>query len=60
MEAHKLAAVLFDAYGTLFDVHAVAVELEAWYPGKGETAAALLREKPVSYTHLTLPTILLV
>ena len=52
MEAHKLATVLFDAYGTLFDVHAVAVELEAWYPGKGETAAALLREKQIEYTRL--------
>ena len=52
MEAHKLAAVLFDAYGTLFDVHAVAVELEAWYPSRGETAAALLREKQIEYTRL--------
>ena len=33
-----IQACVFDAYGTLFDVHAVAAELEAWYPGKGEAA----------------------
>ena len=52
MEAHKLRAILFDAYGTLFDVHAVAAELDAWYPGKGEAAAELLREKQIEYTRL--------
>jgi 2-haloacid dehalogenase len=52
MQARKLGAVLFDAYGTLFDVHAVAAALEAWYPGKGEAAAALLREKQIEYTRL--------
>jgi len=52
MDAHKLGVVLFDAYGTLFDIHAVSVQLDAWYPGKGETAAALLREKQIEYTHL--------
>jgi 2-haloacid dehalogenase len=52
MEAHEPGAILFDAYGTLFDVYAVSAQLEAWYPGKGEAAAALLREKQIEYTRL--------
>jgi 2-haloacid dehalogenase len=45
-------AILFDAYGTLFDVYAVGAQLEAWYPGKGERAAALLRDKQIEYTRI--------
>jgi 2-haloacid dehalogenase len=45
-------ALLFDAYGTLFDVYAVGAQLEAWYPGKGEAAATLLRDKQIEYTRL--------
>jgi 2-haloacid dehalogenase len=52
MSAHRFAAVLFDAYGTLFDVYAVAAQLEAWYPGKGEAAANLLRDRQIEYTRL--------
>ncbi len=46
------AAVLFDAYGTLFDVWSVGAQLEAWAPGKGREAAATLREKQIEYTRL--------
>ena len=45
-------ALLFDAYGTLFDVYAIGAQLEAWYPGKGEAAATLLRDKQIEYTRL--------
>jgi 2-haloacid dehalogenase len=45
-------ALLFDAYGTLFDVYAIGAQLEAWYPGKGAAAATLLRDKQIEYTRL--------
>jgi 2-haloacid dehalogenase len=45
-------ALLFDAYGTLFDVYAIGAQLEAWYPGKGVAAAAMLRDKQIEYTRL--------
>ena len=45
-------ALLFDAYGTLFDVYAIGAQLEAWYPGKGAAAAAMLRDKQIEYTRL--------
>ena len=34
--AMKIRAVLFDAYGTLFDVHSVALLAEQLFPGCGE------------------------
>ena len=46
------AAVLFDAYGTLFDVWSVGEQLEAWAPGKGRDAAIMLRDKQIEYTRL--------
>jgi len=45
-------ALLFDAYGTLFDVYAIGAQFEAWYTGKGEAAATLLRDKQIEYTRL--------
>jgi 2-haloacid dehalogenase len=45
-------ALLFDAYGTLFDVYAIGAQLEAWYPGKGAAAASLLRDRQIEYTRL--------
>jgi 2-haloacid dehalogenase len=45
-------ALLFDAYGTLFDVYAIGAQLEAWYPGQGAAAAAMLRDKQIEYTRL--------
>jgi len=47
-----IEALIFDAYGTLFDVYAVGAQLEAWYPGQGAAAAALLRDKQIEYTRL--------
>ncbi len=47
-----MPAVLFDAYGTLFDVYSVAELAEQLRPGKGAAIAALLREKQIDYTRL--------
>jgi len=45
-------AVLFDAYGTLFDVYSVALLAEQLYPGRGEALALLWRDKQIEYTRL--------
>ncbi|MFN4004388.1 MAG: haloacid dehalogenase type II [Hylemonella sp.] len=45
-------AVLFDAYGTLFDVHSVALLAEQLYPGHGQTLSQLWRDKQIEYTRL--------
>jgi 2-haloacid dehalogenase len=45
-------AVLFDAYGTLFDVHSVALLAEQMYPGQGEKLSLLWRDRQIEYTRL--------
>ena len=46
-------AVLFDAYGTLFDVYSVGVVAERVFPGAGERLGILWRDKQIEYTRLT-------
>lgn len=46
-------AVLFDAYGTLFDVYSVGLLAEQLFPGFGERLAQLWRDKQIEYTRLT-------
>ena len=46
------AAVLFDAYGTLFDVHSVTALAEQMFPGRGAALSLLWRDKQIEYTHL--------
>jgi len=46
-------AVLFDAYGTLFDVYSVGVAAERLFPGMGERLGILWRDKQIEYTRLT-------
>ena len=46
-------AVLFDAYGTLFDVYSVGVAVERLFPGMGERIGVLWRDKQIEYTRLT-------
>jgi 2-haloacid dehalogenase len=46
-------AVLFDAYGTLFDVYSVGLLAEQLFPGRGDALAALWRDKQIEYTRLT-------
>jgi 2-haloacid dehalogenase len=48
----KIRAVLFDAYGTLFDVHSVALLAEQLFPGYGEKLSLVWREKQIEYTRL--------
>lgn len=45
-------AVIFDAYGTLFDVHSIAALLEQYYPSQGAALAAAWRDKQIEYTRL--------
>jgi 2-haloacid dehalogenase len=48
----KIRAVLFDAYGTLFDVHSVALAAEQLFPGQGAALSQLWRDKQIEYTRL--------
>ncbi|MFZ5545026.1 MAG: haloacid dehalogenase type II [Pseudomonadota bacterium] len=45
-------AVLFDAYGTLFDVYSVGLLAEQLFPCQGEALARLWRDKQIEYTRL--------
>jgi 2-haloacid dehalogenase len=45
-------AVIFDAYGTLFDVRSVQEETERAFPGHGEAITELWRRKQLEYTWL--------
>lgn len=45
-------AVLFDAYGTLFDVYSVARLAEQLFPGQGQALSVLWRDKQIEYTRL--------
>ncbi len=48
----KLSALVFDAYGTLFDVHSVAAECESLFAGRGAALSELWRAKQLQYTWL--------
>jgi 2-haloacid dehalogenase len=48
----KIRAVLFDAYGTLFDVHSVALRAEQLFPGQGAALSQLWRDKQIEYSRL--------
>jgi 2-haloacid dehalogenase len=43
-------ALVFDAYGTIFDVHSVAVRCESFFPGRGAAISQLWRAKQLEYT----------
>ena len=45
-------AVLFDAYGTLFDVYSVGLLAEQLFPGHGPALSVLWRDKQIEYTRL--------
>jgi 2-haloacid dehalogenase len=45
-------AVLFDAYGTLFDVFSVGLLAEQLFPGYGQALSVLWRDKQIEYTRL--------
>jgi 2-haloacid dehalogenase len=43
-------AFVFDAYGTLYDVHSVIARCESCWPGKGMQLSQLWRAKQLEYT----------
>lgn len=45
-----ISALVFDAYGTLFDVHSVTRLAEAFFPGRGAQLSAAWRGKQLEYT----------
>ena len=50
MPLRSLRALVFDAYGTLFDVHSVIALCEQLWPGKGAALSHLWRAKQLEYT----------
>ena len=48
----KPKAVLFDAYGTLFDVYSVGLLAEQLFHGHGNALGLLWRDKQIEYTRL--------
>jgi 2-haloacid dehalogenase len=48
----ELSALVFDAYGTLFDVHSVTRLAEELFPGKGAALSQAWRTKQLEYTWL--------
>jgi 2-haloacid dehalogenase len=50
--AQEISALVFDAYGTLFDVHSVSRLAESLFPGKGAALSIAWRSKQLEYTWL--------
>ena len=46
----SLQALVFDAYGTLFDVHSVLRRCDSFFPGRGAALSQLWRAKQLEYT----------
>lgn len=47
-----IKAVVFDAYGTLYNVHSVMEKCEKIYPGKGDQISQIWRQKQLEYSWL--------
>ncbi len=47
-----IQAIIFDAYGTLFDVYSIGALSERLFPGRGKEVAELWRDKQIEYTRL--------
>lgn len=47
-----IKVVVFDAYGTLFDVYSIGALADTLYPGQGTAISALWRDKQIEYTRL--------
>ena len=50
--AQPIHVIVFDAYGTLFDVHSVVGRCEQLFPGHGESLSRLWRSKQLEYSWL--------
>lgn len=48
----KIKAVVFDAYGTLFDVYSIQALADQLYPSMGADIAVKWRDKQIEYTRL--------
>ena len=48
----KIRGMVFDAYGTLFDVYSIGRLAETMYPGSGAAITALWRDKQIEYSRL--------
>jgi len=48
----KPQAILFDAYGTLFDVYSVGLLAEQLFPGQGNALSVLWRDKQIEYSRI--------
>lgn len=48
----RIKVVVFDAYGTLFDVYSIGTLAEELFPGQGAAISALWRDKQIEYTRL--------
>ena len=48
----EISALVFDAYGTIFDVHSVTRGAESLFPGKGAALSTAWRAKQLEYTWL--------
>ena len=44
--------VVFDAYGTLFDVYSISAMAETLFPGQGSALSVLWRDKQIEYSRL--------
>lgn len=51
-QKNSIGAVVFDAYGTLFDVHSVMEACEEFYPGEGKNISRTWRQKQLEYSWL--------
>jgi 2-haloacid dehalogenase len=47
-----IRGLVFDAYGTLFDVYSIGRLAETMYPGSGAAISALWRDKQIEYSRL--------
>jgi len=47
-----IGALVFDAYGTLFDVHSVVARCDRLFPGRGRALSELWRQKQLEYAWL--------
>jgi 2-haloacid dehalogenase len=48
----NIRAIVFDLYGTLYDVHSVVRLCDEVYPSRGESLSTLWRQKQLEYTWL--------
>ncbi|PMS31645.1 2-haloacid dehalogenase [Trinickia symbiotica] len=49
---NPIKAVVFDLYGTLYDVHSVVARCDALFPGRGQEISNVWRQKQLEYTWL--------